>query len=199
MATTPIVNSTAVINGVDHETFGDNETGSASRASERLFQGPDQPGAAVPGVQVGRRVPRRPVRQRKAPGRRHAGSQRGGTAFRGHEQVDASTGGSTTASSSPRARPCRTRDGNQPRRGQRLRRRHSHDHESRVRGVASTGGASRAAGSRARTAWLARVLATTLRSPEASRSRLSPPGSRSGVGRVGCISGRVARVSVRRR
>ncbi len=83
MATTPIVNSTAVINGVDHETFGDNETGSASRASERLFQGPDQPGAAVPGVQVGRRVPRRPVRQRKAPGRRHAGSQRGGTAFEG--------------------------------------------------------------------------------------------------------------------
>lgn len=42
MATPRIVNSTAVINGVDHETFGSNETGSASRATERLFQGPDQ-------------------------------------------------------------------------------------------------------------------------------------------------------------
>lgn len=41
MATPRLVNTTAVINGVDHETFGDNEFGSATRTTERLLHNPD--------------------------------------------------------------------------------------------------------------------------------------------------------------
>jgi hypothetical protein len=41
MATTRIVNTTAVINGTDHETFGSNEHGSASMTTERVLNNAD--------------------------------------------------------------------------------------------------------------------------------------------------------------
>lgn len=41
MASPRLLNTTAVINGVDDETFGDNEFGSATRSTERLLNNPD--------------------------------------------------------------------------------------------------------------------------------------------------------------
>lgn len=41
MATPRLVTTTALINGLDHETFGSNETGAASRVTERLLHSGD--------------------------------------------------------------------------------------------------------------------------------------------------------------
>jgi hypothetical protein len=41
MATARLINTNAVIDGVDDETFGNNETGSANRTTERLLHNPD--------------------------------------------------------------------------------------------------------------------------------------------------------------
>lgn len=41
MASPRLLTTTATINGLDHETFGSNETGSATRVTERLLHSPN--------------------------------------------------------------------------------------------------------------------------------------------------------------